>query len=160
MNIAPSRPTLTPVGRKRLEEELERLRERLDEATVRLKQELQDTDGLTWYSTQEELALTGSRIEELEAALLADPNDLLTTEAGTVGLGSSVAVEGEGGREHHFVIVTPIEADAARGLISLESPVGAALLGRRIGESVSVPVPRGQRHFKVLRVDASAGEDD
>jgi transcription elongation factor GreA len=155
MNIAPARPTLTLVGRKRLELELERLRERFNEASERLKQELQDTDGLTWYSTQEELALTGSRIEELEAALLADPNDPPAAEVDTVGLGSSVAVEDEGGREHSYLIVTPIEADAASGLISLESPVGAALLGRRTGESVSVPVPRGQRHFKILRVNAS-----
>jgi transcription elongation factor GreA len=160
MNVAPSRPTLTLGGRKRLEKELEHLRERLSEATERLKQELQDTDGLTWYSTQEELALTHSRIEELEAALLADPNIPLAAEVGAVGLGSLAVVEDEDGREHSFLIVTPIEADAARGLISLESPVGAALLGRRVGESVSVPVPRGLRLFKILRVNASAGEDD
>jgi transcription elongation factor GreA len=160
MNIASSRPTLTLAGRMRLEKDLERHRERLNDATERLKQEHPDTDSLTWYSTQEELALTHSRIEEREAALLADPNELLSAEADTIGLGSSVAVKNEGGREHSFEIVTPIEADAARELISLESPVDAALLGRRIRESVSVLMPRSQRYFRILGVDGSSGEDD
>jgi transcription elongation factor GreA len=161
VNFTPFRPTLTLPGRTRLEKELERLRDRLTEATERLKQELGDTDDLTWYSTQEELALTRSRIGELETALLAESDGTLSSEDGAVTVGSSVAVEDEAGREHSFLIVTSIEADAARGLISIDSPVGAALLGTRPGESVSVSVPRGQREFKILRVeDFSRGGAD
>jgi transcription elongation factor GreA len=130
----------------------------LDDSTERLRQELRDTDDLTWYSTQEELALTRSRIGELEAALAREePDGIFSSEDGTVALGSSVAVEDEAGREHSFLIVTSIEADAARGYISLDSPVGAALLGRRPGESVSVSVPRGERQFRVLRVEDLSG---
>ena len=157
MNFTPSRTTLTLAGRSRLEKELERLRDRLNDATERLKQELRETDDLNWYSTQEELALTRSRIGELQAALVG-PHDAFSSEEGVVGLGSRVTVEDEVGREHSFLIVTSIEADATRGYISLDSPVGAALLGRRPGESISVPVPRGLRQFSVLRVEPSREE--
>ena len=157
MNFTASRPTLTLRGRRRLEKELERLRDRLNEATERLNQELRDTEDPTWYSTQEELARTRSRIGELQTALVAAPNGNFSSEDGAVALGSSVAVEDETGRKHSFFIVTSIEADAARCYISLDSPVGAALLGRRPGESVSVAVPRGQRQFTVLLVEAFVG---
>jgi transcription elongation factor GreA len=154
MNLTPSRPTITLSGRQRLENELEQLRMRVIDATERLQGELRDTDDLTWYSTREELALTRSRIGELQAALEAELDRSLLLEDGVVGLGSCVTVEDEAGLEHSFLIVTSIEADAARGYISPDSPVGAALLGRRPGESVAVYVPRGQRQFRVLRVEA------
>jgi transcription elongation factor GreA len=45
------------------------------------------------------------------------------------------------------------EADPAAGKISNESPVGAALLGKKVGELVDVNVPRGVMKLKVLKID-------
>src|SRR5688572_24292907 len=107
---SPPAPTLS--GRQGLEAELDRLHERLAGATARLQAELRDTDHLTWYSTQEELAQIRSRMGELQAALLAEPDTSPAPEEGIVGLGSRVTVKDEAGREHSFLIVTSIETDA------------------------------------------------
>jgi transcription elongation GreA/GreB family factor len=157
MNSTAYKPLITHSGRERIRDEQMRLRQRQAAATERLKQELEDRDDLTWYLTQEELLQIQVRLDELEAALAHESSDPPAPEDGVVGPGSRVIVEDEDGGEHAFVIVAPIETDAARGRISLDSPVGAALLGRHPGESVSVSVPRGERQLTVLRVEAFAG---
>jgi transcription elongation factor GreA len=57
-----------------------------------------------------------------------------------------VVVDGRGG-EHVYQIVSPVESDPAAGKLSVESPVGAALLGKRAGERVRVQTPSGVKEF-------------
>jgi transcription elongation factor GreA len=71
--------------------------------------------------------------------------------AGTIQLGSKVRVKAEFGEEN-FTIVGPVEADPKKGLISLESPVGKALLGRGKGDKVKVATPGGSSTMQVLSV--------
>jgi transcription elongation factor GreA len=71
--------------------------------------------------------------------------------AGSVQLGSKVKVKDEYGEEN-FTIVGPVEADPKKGLISLESPVGKALLGKRAGDKVKVTTPGGTSTLNVLAV--------
>ena len=54
--------------------------------------------------------------------------------------------------EVEYVIVGSAEADPFEGKISNESPVGKALLGARVGETVEVQVPDGVSKFKVLEI--------
>jgi transcription elongation factor GreA len=68
-----------------------------------------------------------------------------------VQLGSKVKVRDEYGEET-FTIVGPVEADPKKGLISLESPVGKALLGKTAGEKVKVTTPGGSSTLNVLSV--------
>jgi transcription elongation factor GreA len=70
---------------------------------------------------------------------------------GTVALGSKVKVKDELG-ETSYTIVGPPEADPAKGLISLESPVGKALLGKAKGDKVKVSTPGGTHTLTVLLV--------
>jgi transcription elongation factor GreA len=67
---------------------------------------------------------------------------------GVVQVGSTVEVKDEYGTQA-FTIVGPAEVDVTSGRISMESPVGKALLGRRIGEKVQVQSPGGVRELKV-----------
>jgi transcription elongation factor GreA len=71
--------------------------------------------------------------------------------SGTVQLGSKVQVKDEFGTEN-FTIVGPVEADPRKGLISLESPVGKALLGKSKGDKVKVATPAGSSTLTVLSV--------
>jgi transcription elongation factor GreA len=84
------------------------------------------------------------RIAELEAlvrgAFIMDENP--SGPAGVVGLGSKVVVDFEGDEET-YTIVGAIEAKPARGLISNESPIGRALLGKRKGQTAQVATPGG-----------------
>lgn len=60
-----------------------------------------------------------------------------------VQLGSAATVRDAEGNVETFVIVAPRDADPRAGRVSIESPVGRALLGRRVGESVTVAAPGG-----------------
>jgi transcription elongation factor GreA len=56
------------------------------------------------------------------------------------------------GQEWEFKMVSPLEADAAAGHLSLASPLGKALLGRAVGDRVQVQTPRGVRVYQVLEI--------
>ena len=70
---------------------------------------------------------------------------------GHVVVGSVVTVEDESGKQT-FTIVGPAEADPSGGRISLESPVGRALMGRRKGDVVEVSTPGGGRALKITKI--------
>ena len=72
---------------------------------------------------------------------------------GRVHLGSRVSVEEVGdGAVEVYRIVGSAEADPAAGRISNASPVGRALIGRRVGETVSVMTPRGSVAYRIVAV--------
>ena len=73
------------------------------------------------------------------------------TRKGVVELGTKVKVKDEFGEET-FTIVGPVEADPKKGLISLESPVGKALLGKTKGDKVKVTTPGGTSTLVVISV--------
>ena len=67
-------------------------------------------------------------------------------------IGSGVHVE-QDGKQHHYQIVGHPEADPTNGKISNESPVGAALLGKKVGDTVEVNVPKGVIKIKLTKID-------
>ena len=75
---------------------------------------------------------------------------------GEVAIGARVCLRriGTRGSPVEYRIVSSIEADPSRGMLSIESPVGAALLGRRSGDRVEVAAPRGPVRFEVVAVEA------
>jgi transcription elongation factor GreA len=56
------------------------------------------------------------------------------------------------GQEREYKMVGPLEADAAAGRLSLDSPLGKALLGRAVGDRLQVQTPRGMRWYQVLEI--------
>src|SRR3954447_11320910 len=75
------------------------------------------------------------------------------TSGGVVGFGSTVVVEDEqSGKQTTYRIVASREADLAKGLLSAESPVAAALDGKRAGQVGIVTTPRGERRLKLVEV--------
>jgi len=71
---------------------------------------------------------------------------------GAVGLGSTVTIDFDG-EEEQYTIVGAIEAKPTEGKISNVSPIGAALLGKRPGQTADVPTPGGSTMVKILRVE-------
>lgn len=64
-----------------------------------------------------------------------------------------VTVEDEEGDEHCYQLVGPDEANPARGLVSYQSPLGTALLKRRVGDTVTFKRPAGETELTVLKVE-------
>ena len=73
-------------------------------------------------------------------------------EEGKARLGARVLVEDEEGREHEYELVPSDEADPPSGRVSVESPLGRALLGRRAGEKIVVERPRGEIELSIAAV--------
>jgi transcription elongation factor GreA len=70
-----------------------------------------------------------------------------------VGLGATVLLHDlDSGVEVSFELVIPELADADAGLISLASPIGRGLVGRREGDVVTIPIPSGQKRFEILEL--------
>jgi transcription elongation factor GreA len=70
-----------------------------------------------------------------------------------VRFGATVELRDEqSGRTVRYQLVGATEADLATGRLSADAPVAQALLGRRVGETVSVALPRGERRYTVLQI--------
>jgi transcription elongation factor GreA len=87
------------------------------------------------------------RLEQTLANATIIDEDAVPRSA-TAQLGRVVVVA-QNGRERTYQIVSAIEADAGAGKISDASPIGAALLGRRVGATVEVDAPAGRRRLRI-----------
>jgi transcription elongation factor GreA len=86
----------------------------------------------------------GGRIRELSLYTMA------SIPEGVAAYGSRVTVEDlEEGEEIVYELVFPEEADVAKGKISLGSPLGRALLNRKVGDEVEVVAPKGKHHYQI-----------
>lgn len=132
---------LTPEGLAKLEKEYEELRDKKrPQAVERLSRarEFGDlTENSEYFAARDDLMFLDDRISELEN-ILKDVKIVTTPKKNdSVQLGSTVVVEVDGDSDE-FTIVGTLEADPFRGKISNESPVGMALLGRKVGDSIAV----------------------
>ncbi|MFO7301158.1 MAG: transcription elongation factor GreA [Acidobacteriota bacterium] len=75
------------------------------------------------------------------------------------GFGSKLTLR-EGDREFQVELVMPEDADPDRGLVSVASPIGRALVGREEGDEVDVPTPGGVRTLEIVRLVTIHDEDD
>jgi transcription elongation factor GreA len=152
-----NQPTfLTREGHAKLEQELNHLRTvRRQEVAQRLHQALAEGDILENAELEDarnEQAFVEGRVLTLETML---GNAVIIEEGGpreTVGLGSRVTVvEGDGPPETYHVVGSA-EADPTKGLISNESPLGRAMMGRKIGEQAVVNAPDGVLVFEIVGI--------
>ena len=75
------------------------------------------------------------------------------------GLGSEVTVENlEGGEEILYTLVIPELADGNKSFVSMASPVGKALMNRRVGDTVTITIPRGTLEYEVRRIVTLTGD--
>jgi len=151
---------LTQAGYERLDKELEYLRTvRRQEIAERLHSALEEGDLLENAELEDarnEQSFVEGRILTLESMLANAEIIEEGTHRETVGLGSVVTITEDNGDEtdaETYHIVGSAEADPAHGLISNASPLGKALMGRRVGEMAEVQAPDGTLTFKVVDID-------
>jgi len=111
-------------------------------------------NNLQFFAARERQALVEGRIEDLRRKLSLS-EIVIGQEFGpiAVGFGAHVEVENiDNGDCSMYQIVGPYEADALNGQISVDSPMGRSLLGRRIGEEITVYAPGGARSYRILAI--------
>lgn len=147
---------LTPQGKVELLEEIDLLRgSKRPQILERINDHSSagDTSDETDYEdAKEELMQLDARIREI-LNILEDAHVVEYADTdGVVAFGSTVTVADGGGEEDTWIIVGPPEANSRLGKISNVSPVGSALLGKRIGDSVTVKAPGGEIVFHIKNV--------
>jgi transcription elongation factor GreA len=148
---------LTAAGYKELSEELDKLRttERR-EVAERIRDAItygELTENSEYEDAKNAQAFLEGRIEDLKHIMqIARPmeNDEIPTDY--VGLGSIVMVTDDIGDEWEFTLVSPVEANPNIDKISDESPVGEALFGKKVGDTVSVTVPAGKNKYLITAI--------
>lgn len=149
---------LTPSGKKKVEDELEQLRSVEMPALASRIREARDLGDLSenfdYQDAKRQQGFIAGRIADLQALL---ERAVIVEESGpgseTVGMGSTVTVQDtEFDDEFSYTLVGSYEADPANDKISTASPVGAALMGKRVGDTVNVTTPGGTMVLKVLAI--------
>ena len=149
---------LTPEGLNKLKVELEHLftvrRVEVAEKILRAR-ELGGTDNNAEYDdAKNDQAFVEGRILTLENMI--NHASLIESEeapTGRVGLGSQVTVSSQKGGKEYYTVVGSVEADPTGGKISNESPVGSALLGKKVGDKVEIEVPAGVIKLIIVDID-------
>ena len=150
---------MTEEGKAKLEQELEELKTvKRGEIIERIKvaRSFGDlSENSEYESAKDEQAFVEGRITTLETmirfAQIIDNNNVNQDE---VSIGKTVAfVELPDGDEEEYTIVGSAEADPFAGKISNDSPIASALIGKKIGDEVSISTPGGDMKVKIVRVN-------
>lgn len=150
---------LTKEGLERLRRELEEIKTvKRTEVINRIKTAREQGDlseNAEYADAKDEQSFIEGRILELESlinkAVVIDRNGVGGEE---VSLGSTVVVDCAG-RTFTYTIVGSNEANPTEGKISNESPLGRAFLGKRVGDRVTVSVPKGEMECGIIEVRLS-----
>lgn len=147
---------VTEEGLKNLQDELQHLktvrRREVAEAIQRAKEQGDLSENAEYVEAKEEQASVEQRILELEATLRTVEVIRKKSQNGAVEVGDTVTIQWNG-QETTYTIVGANEANPGAGRISNESPVGTALLGRRVGEQVDIRTPSGVKAATVVHVE-------
>src|SRR5579884_2834679 len=146
---------LTPEGKQRFTAELHELltvrRHEVEEQIRRAKEFADTVDNAEYDEAKAQQAFVEGRIQELErmlasAKVIEEP----ANNVDYVRLGSHIKVLSPEGDEERYYLVGSQEADPRRGQVSNESPIGRALIGKRVGDEVTVVAPAGAFNLKIL----------
>ena len=151
---------LTPEGKKQLEEKLEyykTVRRPEISAKIGIAREYGDlSENAEYDAAKEEQALLEAEIMEMENKLrnaVIINKDKINTDK--VSIGCTVKIyDAEFDEEVEYQIIGSTESNPLKGLISNKSPVGRALIGKKVGDTVVVETPAGPSTLKVLEIRA------
>jgi transcription elongation factor GreA len=151
---------LTVRGIEKLREELKRLKSVERPAIVKAIAEARAhgdiSENAEFHAAKEQQSFLEGRIAEIETKLAtAQVVDVTKVNAGgKVVFGATVKIaDAESGKEAKYQIVGEDEADSKSGLISINSPIARALIGKKEGDVVEVTAPGGTREVEILGVE-------
>lgn len=156
--MAEKKNMLTYEGLKELEEELQDLKvNKRQEVAQKIKEAREQGDlseNAEYDAAKDEQRDIESKIEELEKILKnAEVFDTDEIDAGTVNFGSEIVLlDVDMDEIIEYKIVGSTEADILRGKISNESPLGMALMQKKIGDKVTVEAPDGEFEYKIVDI--------
>jgi transcription elongation factor GreA len=144
---------ITDEGKTELETELQELKGRRGDIADKIA-EARDFGDLSenaeYDSAREEQGLVESRIAEIEDILL-NAELIRGGKTSKVSLGNKVELK-TGKKTVVYSVVGPVEADPLEGKISNESPIGAALMGKKVGDTATITTPKGSTTYEIVSI--------
>jgi transcription elongation factor GreA len=148
---------LTPAGKKKIEEELQQLRSvEMPALSERIRQAraLGDlSENFDYQDSKRQQGFVAGRIADLTAILERARIVEESIGGDTVGMGSTVSLRDlDYEDELAYTLVDPVSADPSNDKISVSSPVGKALMGASVGQTIEVDTPGGKARYEVLAI--------
>ena len=149
---------MTRVGFERLEDELKELKNVKRPgviAAIAVAREHGDlSENAEYHAAREEQSHIEGRVMEIENIISqANIIDISSIKMDTIAFGASVKIVNEDTNEEStYQIVGEVEADFNDGRISNTSPLGRALIGKEVGESIDFQAPGGVKYYEVLSI--------
>jgi transcription elongation factor GreA len=148
---------LTPEGEAKLNAELQELKgTKREELSKRLRSAIQMGDlseNADYHQAKEDQGFLEGRIQEIEAILRNAVIIEKAQSSGVIFIGSQVTIQEEDFDHETYHLVGPTEADPRHGRISYESPIGRALMDKRVGDIAEADTPGGKIKFKILKIE-------
>lgn len=148
---------LTPEGLEQLQNEL---KERIEVTRKNLQDQLDAvlkegdiSENTSYYKIQDEIGANDKRIEEIQKILLTASivKNTNGSNGGNISIGSVVTLKVEE-KDVTYEVVGSTEADPSKNRISVDSPFGKALFGKKSGEDAVVTTPVGEKTFRIVSV--------
>jgi transcription elongation factor GreA len=145
---------LTPAGKTELEKELEDLKSQRSDIAQKIA-DARDYGDLSenaeYDAARSEQGQLETRISEIEE-ILQNASVIEHTKTSKVAVGVTVVLKSDKGKTVSYAIVGSVEADPLEGKISDESPIGQALLNKKVGETVTIKTPGGEVAYTVEEI--------
>jgi len=157
--MSTERVPMTVEGFKKLQAELHRLKA---EERPRIIQQISDarehgdlSENAEYHAAKEAQGLNEAKVAEIEDKIgRTDVIDTSKLSGSTVKFGATVSLEDEdSGDKVKYKIVGEHEANVREGMISINSPIARALIGKSKGDSAEVTTPRGTRSYEILKIE-------
>ncbi len=149
---------MTVAGYERLQQELRTLKVEQRPAIIRAIAEAREHGDLSenaeYHAARERQGFVEGRIAEIEDTLSrTQVIDVSKLKGRDIKFGATVSLADEETDEKKtYQIVGEMEADVSNGRLSVTSPVARALIGKKVGESIEVTTPGGQKDYEITRV--------
>ncbi|QOD38027.1 transcription elongation factor GreA [Candidatus Wolbachia massiliensis] len=152
---------ITKEGFEHMQAELEKLKEEKP-SVIQAISDARDQGDLSenaeYHAARERLGFIEGRIMELESKLShAEVIEVKDLSGDSVMFGATVTLsmlnDDDSEVEYLYKIVGEYEADVSKQLISTSSPLGSALIGKKVGEYVEVVVPSGEKLYKIVKIE-------
>ena len=150
---------MTPRGAQQLKDELKKRKEVDRFAIVKAIEEARGHGDLSenadYSAAKEAQSFNEGRIKELEGTLaLANVIDPARLSGEKIVFGATVRLtDADSGDEVVYSIVGEQEADIKKGLLSITAPLARAMIGREVGDTVTVRTPKGAKEYEILKVE-------
>jgi len=149
---------MTAEGHQRLEAELKNLKHEQRPAVIKAIEEARAHGDLSenaeYHAAKEQQGFIESRIQDFEGKVsradVFDPTDL---SGETVLFSATVSLADEDDKSFKYQIVGVDEVDVPGGKISFISPIGRALIGRRVGDEIEVKTPKGETYYEITKIE-------